>query len=230
VTDPIAGWRYRYLLSQASDLAPREEILAWARIRDPDRRRRGVIYIARQGCFVRWATGTESTQLIGWENVETWGITQEGHEGPLLCIQTSEGQTVVKLPALTNRMALNVSSFLAMFGELAPWPKASPKDEAGDPRREFHPLVDVSIRRERRSLPGYTKRVFVTVLGGALLVLGVFLSLPLVPGPGLLTMIAGLAILSTEYDFASDALDWARERYRKTKQRWKGRQAGDGRR
>lgn len=196
-------------------------MLAWARVKDPDRRRRGIVYIAAEGCLVHWTTGADEYVFIAWPDLASWGIVQERSEGPLLCLETTSGQTVVKLPALTRRMAENVASFLASFGEIAPWPERAPNrlDRIGP----FEPVHDVSVSRERRSVPGYTKRILVTLLGSALVVLGIVLSLPLVPGPGLLTIIAGLAVLSTEFDFATDALDWARERYRATKRRVRGR-------
>lgn len=44
------------------------------------------------------------------------------------------------------------------------------------------------------------------LLGGAMLVL---------PGPGILTIAAGLTVLSTEYDWAADTLDWVKGKYRR---------------
>jgi uncharacterized protein (TIGR02611 family) len=52
------------------------------------------------------------------------------------------------------------------------------------------------------------KRVAVTVLGFALLLGGVVMLVT--PGPGLLVVAAGLALLATEYAWARRALDRAR--------------------
>jgi putative flippase GtrA len=46
------------------------------------------------------------------------------------------------------------------------------------------------------------RRIAVGIVGTAVLIAGFILSLPLVPGPGLLIVIAGLAILSTEFEWA----------------------------
>jgi uncharacterized protein (TIGR02611 family) len=54
------------------------------------------------------------------------------------------------------------------------------------------------------------KRVAVTVVGIALLAAG--LVMIVTPGPGLVVMIAGLAVLATEYAWARRALEKARER------------------
>ena len=71
------------------------------------------------------------------------------------------------------------------------------------------------------------KRIAVTVVGGAVVVAGVLLSLPLVPGPGLLIALAGLAILATEYEWARRLLVRARSFTRRTFDRARGRPAGD---
>ncbi len=56
---------------------------------------------------------------------------------------------------------------------------------------------------DRRSfLSKYGRRIAVGVVGSTVLIAGFILSLPLVPGPGILVMIAGLAILSTEFEWA----------------------------
>lgn len=54
------------------------------------------------------------------------------------------------------------------------------------------------------------KRVAVTVVGAALIAAG--LVMLVVPGPGLLAIIAGLAVLATQYAWARRALDEARRR------------------
>lgn len=54
------------------------------------------------------------------------------------------------------------------------------------------------------------KRIAVAVVGGALVAAGVaFLVLP---GPGLVLIIAGLAVLASEFAWASSALDMAKRK------------------
>jgi hypothetical protein len=65
----------------------------------------------------------------------------------------------------------------------------------------------VSIRSQFRS------RVRV-VCGLALLVSGLILAIPGVPGPGIPTMIVGLIILSDHFAWARRALDWLRTKAR----------------
>jgi hypothetical protein len=47
-----------------------------------------------------------------------------------------------------------------------------------------------------------TKRITRIVIGGALVGVGALLSLPLVPGPGLLLVFGGLTVLSSEFEWA----------------------------
>lgn len=58
------------------------------------------------------------------------------------------------------------------------------------------------------------RRLVVTVIGGAVLTAG--LVMIVTPGPGLLGIVAGLAILATEYTWAKRAHRWSRERWRST--------------
>jgi uncharacterized protein (TIGR02611 family) len=50
-----------------------------------------------------------------------------------------------------------------------------------------------------------SKRIAVTVVGGVLVVGG--LAMLVLPGPGLLVIVAGFAVLGTEYAWAAAALD-----------------------
>jgi len=54
----------------------------------------------------------------------------------------------------------------------------------------------------RRSMLQHTIRASRLVLGLALVLAGVVLAIPGVPGPGLLVMFVGLTVLSTEFEWA----------------------------
>ena len=80
------------------------------------------------------------------------------------------------------------------------------KDPAGSakPRRN---------RPARGFWRGTGKRIAVGIAGFAILIGGVILALPLVPGPGALLIIAGLALLATEFAWADRLLERARGRF-----------------
>ena len=56
--------------------------------------------------------------------------------------------------------------------------------------------------RIRRAVLQHTVRATRIVIGIALVLLGAVLSLPLVPGPGLLIVFGGLTVLSSEFEWA----------------------------
>ena len=60
------------------------------------------------------------------------------------------------------------------------------------------------------------KRFAVTIVGGALLVLGV--AMMVLPGPGILVIVAGLALLATEYVWARRMLKTARAQAEKVQE------------
>ena len=62
-----------------------------------------------------------------------------------------------------------------------------------------------------------TKRIVVLVIGLALVVGGI--ALLVLPGPGILVIIAGLAVLATEFAWAESMLDKAKEQAGKAKEK-----------
>jgi uncharacterized protein (TIGR02611 family) len=65
------------------------------------------------------------------------------------------------------------------------------------------------------------KRIAVSVTGLVLLAAG--LVMMVLPGPGVLVIIAGLAVLATEYVWAQRALNYAKEKAEQAKNRVLGR-------
>jgi uncharacterized protein (TIGR02611 family) len=57
------------------------------------------------------------------------------------------------------------------------------------------------------------RRVAVGVAGFVLILVGVLLALPGVPGPGIAVAIGGLAVLATEFEWAERRLEWAKDRF-----------------
>lgn len=88
----------------------------------------------------------------------------------------------------------------------------SEQDEPGFLRRAHD-------RLHRNPITGLLTKIVITVVGVAVIAVGIFLSGPGIPGPGFLVILAGLAVLATEYDWAKRVLEWARERYEAAKQK-----------
>jgi uncharacterized protein (TIGR02611 family) len=72
------------------------------------------------------------------------------------------------------------------------------------------------VRAVIRFIARNTWRATVSAVGFALIVLGAIMVVT--PGPGLLVIIAGLAILATQYAWAERALDAAKTRAAKAKE------------
>jgi uncharacterized protein (TIGR02611 family) len=77
-----------------------------------------------------------------------------------------------------------------------------------------------------RSTSSSGKRILVAVAGSVVVVVG--LALLVLPGPGIAVVIAGLAILATEFIWARRLLQRARAYARRTAQKVRGRGAADG--
>ena len=88
-----------------------------------------------------------------------------------------------------------------------------------------------SPREWMRVIARNSKRMAIFVVGVVLLAAG--LVMLVVPGPGLLVIIAGLAVLATEFAWAERLLDTAKEQATKAKDKatsrwWKrGKRQGD---
>jgi len=66
------------------------------------------------------------------------------------------------------------------------------------------------------------RKILRITLGFLVLVAGVILSLPGVPGPGIAVIILGLIILSDHFEWARRMLNWAKEKAERIRARvWK---------
>lgn len=103
------------------------------------------------------------------------------------------------------------------------------------PEARPHPLVERLRRRKRRHRErGRIYRLSFAIGGFAVLLSGIVLSLPLVPGPGLLLIAVGLAMLALEFAWAERWLERAMHRLEQAKRaavgaaRRKGRSGESG--
>jgi uncharacterized protein (TIGR02611 family) len=90
----------------------------------------------------------------------------------------------------------------------APTPAPSPSDLRRDERRVSDRFRAVRARARSTKAGRIAWRIGITVVGVAVVLIGIVL-LPL-PGPGWLIIFAGLGLLATEYAWAARLLRWAR--------------------
>ena len=89
-------------------------------------------------------------------------------------------------------------------------PEAAPGPEPAaveDDRPEL--LKKLDERKERHAQRGLPARVAVVVAGVLLVILGIFMSGPGIPGPGIVVILLGLSFLALEFERAEHLLERA---------------------
>ena len=95
---------------------------------------------------------------------------------------------------------------------MASAPQRRPEPTPGEPQPEEDKpelLIKLQERKERHAERGLPARVGVVVLGVLLILVGIVLSGPGVPGPGFLVILIGLSFLALEFDRAERLLERA---------------------
>jgi uncharacterized protein (TIGR02611 family) len=199
-----------------------EEVVCWARAKQPRGKKSGFVYVTPSRLIVYWAGEPEGHAAILWKDIRSWGTDTSSRGGPILGIESDRDSVVVQMPARTNPSAASATEIIRAIAARAP--------KGADPLDHDHhgilaaPHPHVSVDKERRSIAGHTKRLILTVIGVVMVVGGILIT-P-IPGPWSFPIVlGGLAILATEYDIADDALQWAKERYHRTKQMVKATRA-----
>jgi hypothetical protein len=220
--DRIGQLRERHIASHAEPyLEEDEEILHWVRARNVEGRGEGFIYLTERRCVIHYTSRSDRHGAVDWGEVSSWGVARETKGGPILGIETDQGDShFVQMVVNTSAMAQEVAAFIERFADLAPDPRWSMMK--GDHLGRFETQRTIEVEQHPKTIKDRTKRMLVTVLG-VLLVGGGIIITPL-PGPWSFPIIvAGLAILASEYDWAKDARDWVRANSRKVANKIKGR-------
>jgi uncharacterized protein (TIGR02611 family) len=218
----IAQQRDKQVLDRARPhLEGDESVVVWARARHPEKRRQGYAFLTDRKLLVVWSGSGDGHGVVSWERIGCWGVDDQNAGGPLLGIEFDRDSLFVELPVTSHGAAARVTGFLRRFAYLAPRPR-SDLAKAGHPRG--FSARPATVEAPRRSVSGHTKRIVLTIVG-IVLVIGGLAIIP-IPGPWSLPIIlAGLAVLASEYDWAQDILEWVREKSRRTAEKLKARRA-----
>jgi len=81
----------------------------------------------------------------------------------------------------------------------------SRRPEQDDDKPEM--LVKLQERKERHAERGLPARIGAVVIGVLLVILGIFMSGPGIPGPGIVVILVGLSFLALEFDRAERLLE-----------------------
>lgn len=193
-------------------LAADEELLAWAHVLGRDGRR-GILVLTSARCIIHWPQ--DADVVIPWRKI-TASRLEPGRPGELnLVLESTRGEFAVRLTASSRWQHSRAAQVLRTVGELTP---SGVFDEVvGQSTAEF--------QVQRRGVRGHVRRAAVTTVGSLLLLLGLAFTTPIIPGPGILTILAGLALLASEYDWAKDLHHWARNHVERLRARLRARRA-----
>jgi uncharacterized protein (TIGR02611 family) len=213
-----------------AQLGEAEDVVAWTRARHPRRKlgfqKLGFLYVTPNVVLVRWGGAEDEYSVISWQEIQAWGLNSTADGGPILAVKTESETHYVQIPSLSHSSAEEATALLREFGQRVP--NTREEFSAFNSYGQFGPgNRNVRVRRSKRGVAGLTKRISVTVLGSLLVIAGLILSLPLVPGPGILVLVIGLAVLGSEYDWASDTMHWAKDYYQRTRNRIRERKSRD---
>lgn len=209
----ISDQREKLILGNAgAHLDKDDRVLHWARVRSPRANREGFVFISTNRIVVHWTGRGDGHSSLLWSDIDCWGLNADIPGGPVLAVEADSSRVVVQMPVETEGARERVSEFLRRFADFAPASRRPLTAEELDSTGPWVAHPDIELVTERKSASALTKRIVVTVVGLALVIGGVLIT-PL-PGPWSFPVIlAGLATLSTEYDWAKDALQWGRKKY-----------------
>ncbi len=198
-----------------------DRVVGWIRIRRVvGPRGAGFLYLTKTCLILHWILGNNETEVVRLDDIKTWGVNKSASIGPIIGIETSSGGYFLQVATMTHLTAQHASAFLETFAKQVPngYTELSEVHDLGT----FETPADFDVLKRRKSIVGMTRRILVTVLG-ILMIAFAILIIP-VPGPwSLLLNIGGLAVLSSEYDWAQDVLGWVKQKYAAAKKRVSGR-------
>ncbi|MGH2805788.1 MAG: PGPGW domain-containing protein [Actinomycetota bacterium] len=220
----LSEYRERQILDHADDaLRDGEQVTHWVRVKDPNKRGGGFLFLTEQHCVLYWSGWSSAPISVPWSEITSWGVDRDGGRGPVLGIETEAASRFVQILVGTDGMVEKANAFLDRFAALAPEPKG-PLSQSSHPH-DYRAERGINVSKESKSMASHTRRVVITILGVTVLCLGIVLLV--LPGPGILVLLAGLAILGSEYDWAQDIRSWGQQRYRRARQRIKERGKSD---
>jgi hypothetical protein len=189
-----------------------EAVVQWGRIRDPENQNQGFLYLTSLR-FIVWWRNDAGVRSYKWTDINEWGVNKDAARGPILYIDTQDGEGFLQLQTGSKALALGAGKVVRAFARLAP-AKAGTQKETDLGRMAAE--SDLEVMKEKLSAGALARRIGLSVIAAAVL-FGAVLIIPL-PGPwSFLLVIGAFALLAREYDWAEDVLDWMKDKYAKAK-------------
>lgn len=209
----ISEQRERQILSLAEPhLDSDERVEHWIRIRPQSGRHEGYAFATRERCLLVWVSSDDTDHgNVRWGELVSWGISSRVG-GAAVLLETQADSRVFRIPVRSPGTAEKVRAFLDFVRKRAP--EHSAEIRIGDASEVFRAHVPEMVEPERLDWKGQGRRVAITAFGFLALITGLLMLV--LPGPGILVTLLGLALLATEHDWAKDLQAWARRRFKDT--------------
>ena len=219
----LADVRERQILEHAEPfLDEGEKVLSWVRTKRPYKSQRGFLFVTERRLVVSWSkTGSDENRAVEWADIVAWGLAPDGDRGPLFAVETASECHEAHILVGTEGMVAKANEFIVHFVDNAP---RSDRTLTKVATPGNYRTSELKIERERRTVGKHTRRAIVTIIGLCLIVVAFLIGW--IPGPWSIPLvIAGLAVLATEYDWADDFLTWSRQRYERAKAKFRARRS-----
>lgn len=206
----LSEQRESVILAQAEPyLSDGETVLSWVRGRRVGGRGDGFVFLTPKRVIIHWTGRSDAPGSFEWTGITGWGIVADAKGGPILGLECGDTECMVQLRSTTIAMAERVARFVAEFANHVPF--AREPMNLNSQEGTFELVESIDLPKHRMTWGEKAKRIAITVIGATLVIGGIVLT-PL-PGPwSLPIVIAGLAVLSQEYDWAKDAREWVRSK------------------
>ena len=195
----LARFRERLVLGHVRrGLDPGEVILAWSHASVPESRAPALFVVTDRRCLLHVAIAAVPDVDTPLQRFRLLDIDRRNHATGLVRLRGDAAEVVAEF-SLTSRARSRAMG--RVLAELA-------RANIGLPQG-FDPSATSPLPPIRRGVRDHARRVWVTVLGVAVLLLSLLFASPFLPGPGALTAVAGFAILAREYEWARDVHLWS---------------------
>lgn len=175
-----------------------EDVVAWTHANIPGSRAPGVLLVTNHHLYLHVASSAVQDLSTPLTRVSGFRLNRRSEELVRVQVSGDDGEVEVEL-SLTSRVRSRsvgrVLSALTYHRIAAP--------------ATFNPDMTSPLPPMERTARHHARRVWITVLGGLVLLVSAAFASPFVPGPGALTAVAGIAILAREYEWARDLHVWA---------------------
>jgi len=196
---PVARLRERLVLGHVrTQLEDRETIVAWSHANLPGTRAPALLIVTDQRLLLHVATSLIPDTSTPLAELTGFHLNRRQPDVVSVTVQGDNGETEADLNLTSRVRSRSVGRVLSALHHqniVAP--------------ENFDPSLTSPLPPMARGVKDHARRVWVTIAGVLVLFVALLFSTPIVPGPGALTAVFGIAILAREYEWARDLHVWA---------------------